>query len=489
LFPWSFTSVNHIWGGAFSGIDETELWKAMVRDWAGVAIFGRMGGIIITSVIPGRLAKRVMFTHSTATDQPVSAVGWAFRKSNPFTPLALFACSRSLYILDARTCELLSVLVGHGGRITSIAVHPSRPHLICTTSRDFTGRIYDLHKSPSEGTDGNPPWNPTSPEPGWRAINKTNRGGGPHGLHATEPEGYSPGPLPAFGRCVSVLLGNRPGGHCESVLSAAFHPTLPVIATSGLDRAVKIWHLRLPGAEDSLSLFREFTPLLSTSALHTAGVLSVSWLDEDTLISHSMPAFWSYDCTKQKPGEIKIWKWLSKGRFFPSNLPWIQGRMRGTASDYEESASFQILSAVQLTEPPLSPSLRTFNHHTLGPAVCVSLARRIRILGVRDLARLDMYVRKIDSGSATEELDKLAAELDDSHIASDEDDDYAEDTEKKAEDHDDNRWHPGYGCRSDDVLGSHRDTLHAIDVGFGGRVVVGIDTAGAAWIWYERAAS
>ena len=88
--------------------------------------------------------------------------------------------------------------------ITTIAVHPIHPYLFCSTSRDFTTRIYDLLLEPQQAPN-NPPWPPgTVPS----------LAGAAHGLHMTEPEGEG------IGRCVAVLSGGRSGGHLAAVLGA-----------------------------------------------------------------------------------------------------------------------------------------------------------------------------------------------------------------------------------------------------------------------------
>jgi hypothetical protein len=88
--------------------------------------------------------------------------------------------------------------------ITSIAVHPTHPYLFCTTSKDFTTRIYDLTLTPQLSAN-NPAWPPgTLPS----------LAGAAHGLHMTEQEGVG------MGRCIAVLCGGRSGGHQDAVLGA-----------------------------------------------------------------------------------------------------------------------------------------------------------------------------------------------------------------------------------------------------------------------------
>ena len=91
-----------------------------------------------------------------------------------------------------------------GQEITAIVVHPSFPYLICTCSRDFSARLYDLTMTPRDSPN-NPHWPPST---------LPSLGGAPHGLQSSEPEGVG------IGRCVAVLCGGPSGGHNAAVLNA-----------------------------------------------------------------------------------------------------------------------------------------------------------------------------------------------------------------------------------------------------------------------------
>lgn len=114
-----------------------------------------------------------------------------------------------------------SYLRGHGGvspcslvaskafiittqAITSIAVHPIDTNIFCTTSRDYSIRIYDLNRN-SQETRVNPPWPPAT---------ESSQAGAAHGLHMSEGEGNG------IGQCVTILMGGRSGGHQAAVLGA-----------------------------------------------------------------------------------------------------------------------------------------------------------------------------------------------------------------------------------------------------------------------------
>jgi polycomb protein EED len=128
------------------------------------------------------------------------------RQELPLEPLLIFSAASLIYVFNAETGRLVGSLRGHGGPITSIIVHPVHPYLFCSTSRDFTTRIYDLLLEPQQAPN-NPHWPPGS---------GPSLAGAAHGLHMTEPEGEG------IGRCVAVLSGGRSGGHLAAVLGAVF---------------------------------------------------------------------------------------------------------------------------------------------------------------------------------------------------------------------------------------------------------------------------
>ena len=92
----------------------------------------------------------------------------------------------------------------------SIAVHPTDPALICSTSNDHTTRIYDLAESANF-----PVENPSWPNGGLSKRSPVECLAGPaFGLRANEGEGKG------RGRCVAVLVGGSSGGHLAPVQSA-----------------------------------------------------------------------------------------------------------------------------------------------------------------------------------------------------------------------------------------------------------------------------
>lgn len=117
--------------------------------------------------------------------------------------------------------------------IASLAVHPTYPYLLCSTSYDHTVRIYDL-TVPVDGEFKSQSW------PGGVPC----LGGPAFGLRSNDSEGEG------HGRCVAILVGGPSGGHQACVLGAvcelnaiiifslkfvqAFHPMYPLIATCGV---------------------------------------------------------------------------------------------------------------------------------------------------------------------------------------------------------------------------------------------------------------
>lgn len=120
-----------------------------------------------------------------------------------------------------------------------------------------------------------------------------------------------------------------------------------------MDRTAKIW--RLPPL-DGDTLAREDKPLFSSSQIHKARVLSVTWyvmrglfvlpffnklhamhrINQDILLTHSAPAMMRRrddipEDIYEEAGTLVLWRWLGFDRFFPPNAPY-QKVLRGCAS-------------------------------------------------------------------------------------------------------------------------------------------------------------
>ncbi|KAI0361519.1 WD40 repeat-like protein [Trametes cingulata] len=369
-FPWTTDSLNTLWGG--QAAQEPQLvsqWNKVAKKWMGAIAVGGTGRLLVFPKLAGVKPFSVALAESES-DMQIDNVAWAINPNRPLEPLILFTITSVILILDVNSSSLVGKLRGHGGPITSLSVHHTQPNLFCTTSRDFTTRIYDLALYPVQA--------PNNPH--WLPRREPSLAGPAHGLHMCEPEGEG------IGQCVAVMVGGRSGGHKAAVLCAAFHPSQPLIATGGIDRAVKIW--RIPPAVYSPPaqprLAREDKPLFSTDLLHKARVESVSWLAEDILVSHSAPALMRHnqenvEDTYYEEGTVVVWQWLSLNRFFPPGKT-PQKIMRGTASDYRNSESFKVLSAYHL--PMVIRHLHTYRSTTHDPILLVSMGKTIRVFNI-----------------------------------------------------------------------------------------------------------
>ncbi|KZT72824.1 WD40 repeat-like protein [Daedalea quercina L-15889] len=365
-FPWSASSMSVLWDGCVTDEDLLADWKQTVDDYAGTVAIGSTGSFY---VFPKLTTAKPFCLRLPDETWEVRCAAWALNPRHPANPLIVFAPFSVIFILDVKTRRIIGRLRGHGGPITSIAVHPTHPYLFCTTSRDFTSRIYDLTYAPVQRPN-NPPW-PPSKQP--------SLAGPAFGLQMTESEGDG------IGQCVAVLVGGRSGGHRGAVFCAAFHRTEPLIATGGMDRAVKIW--RIPPLEDG-RLAREDKPLFSTDYIHKARVLSISWLSDDILISHSASAPMRrserVDDLYIENGTVQIWQWLGFNRFFPPDrgdkpIPKV---MRGCASDYRNSESFKVLSAYHLPLTTLHATVYTSPTNTHDPLLLVPVGKTIRAFNI-----------------------------------------------------------------------------------------------------------
>ncbi|KAI9065816.1 WD40 repeat-like protein [Trametes sanguinea] len=367
-FPWTADSLESLWDGhATQEPPLASQWKNVAQKWMGAIAVAATGRLI---VFPKLATAKPIVVRLSEPGLQIDNVAWAISSNRPLEPLIVFTVSSVILILDVNSCAIVGKLRGHGGLITSLCVHPTQPHLFCTTSRDFTARIYDLSLYPVQ-VPNNPHWLPRT-EP--------SRAGPPHGLHMCEPEGEG------IGQCVAVLVGGRSGGHKAAVLCCAFHPSLPLIATGGIDRAVKIWRIPpsvfSPPAQPRIA--REDKPLFSTDLIHKAMVLSVYWLADSILVSRSAAALMRrnpdvVEDTYYEQGTVVVWQWLGLNRFFPPGMV-PQKIMRGTASDYRNSESFKILSAYHL--PMVTEHFHVYRSPHHDPILLIPVGKVIRIFNV-----------------------------------------------------------------------------------------------------------
>ncbi|KAJ6621686.1 WD40-repeat-containing domain protein [Mycena sp. CBHHK59/15] len=305
VFPWTLDSATELWDGRWRMSDQ---WRPMLANFydAFLVAHGARAHILHTEQ---KIATCIYLDDAVPANegqntegQDAPRVAWAMRSSRPFEPLAILTHRRRVLVLDVTENKFVGYLCGHGGPITSIAVHPTSPSIFATTSRDFTTRIYNLDLAQQENVK-NPTWLP------WVGPSQASAA---HGMYMSVSE------QSGLGRCVQVLVGGRSGGHHWDVLGAAFHPRLPLIATCGMDRHVKIWWINSSG--DTMA--REDKPLFS--AIRGSRVLSIAWLADDVLLTHTastrLRVHGERSCYTEQ-GTLDVWQWLGLKRFFPHDDP------------------------------------------------------------------------------------------------------------------------------------------------------------------------
>ncbi|PBK77509.1 WD40 repeat-like protein [Armillaria solidipes] len=479
FFPWTSGSLSTLWNGFFQ--ESSDEWNAMISEFRDSFLLASDKNAFIVHLqslkpiisIPLPVARSFK---PLATD--VVNVAWALSSDKWLDPLVILSFLGLVFIYDVKKRQIVSQLRGHGAPITSVVVHPKLPHLFCTTSRDFSTRVYDLTLKPKQRP-SNPPWPP----------NKLPSLAGPaHGLDMTQPEG----PVDGIGRCVLVLMGGRSGGHQGEVLGADFHPRQPLLATCGMDRFVKIWHLppqlvQHKASKNNVPLLRQDKPLFSSSRLHKARVISVSWLEDDTLLSHSAPAMMRVypsvvgnNDTYIEPGTIVLWRWLGLNRFFPATKPPDQEVLRGCASDYQQSASFKILSVYSITNCLDSynpPRLSVFRSEKHCPIILFTRPKSntITLYNVAKFSPRSVPTYPWDTNDVAELAERM--QLTDEDVV-------AHHVKEQ------NPGPPGWEIvlqerdrtfprAADDV----KETMVSCSMGFGGRVIVGTGSLGSIWIW------
>ena len=126
---------------------------------------------------------------------------WCSKKNALVPYIACAGAKGVVRVLNCKKKDFCGALVGHGGEINDLRVHPAMPNIIASASKDLSVRL-------------------------WNVSN---------------------------GVCVAIFAGAR--GHRNDVLSVDFHPNLHfcpesgredvvVIATGGMDNAVKVWSTR-----------------------------------------------------------------------------------------------------------------------------------------------------------------------------------------------------------------------------------------------------
>ncbi|TDL28656.1 WD40 repeat-like protein [Rickenella mellea] len=440
-FPWTSSSLEDLWRGDLNLPETVDPWRRTFEKWRSVVAVGGGPKVLLMLIAHSPLIVPLFNINIPDAEANVKTIAWCMAaKAAEFLPLLAFSGNGILYIFNLESGEFHGVLRGHGGHITSLAVHPTYPYLLCSTSYDHTVRIYDLTVAVN-GEFKSQSW------PGGVPC----LGGPAFGLRSNESEGDG------HGRCVAILVGGPSGGHQACVLGAAFHPTYPLIATCGVDNCIKIW--RTPPLRHD-SLWREDKPLFSSSRIHSAQVLSVSWMSQDILLSHCGPVIFRHPSHKKldkAPGTMVLWRWLGLDRFFPPDQERWPEIFRGCASDYQESSSFKIISSAKLPQP--IKAVRIYVHRD-EPLVLIPVQG-----GIKATSPIHMKPRASPPfPDPDDELSEAAKRLaiDDGRSSS-------------------NLTYWEIFTNNDQTVGSHR--LEACALGEDGDLLVGVGKSEGIWIW------
>ncbi|KAH9486992.1 hypothetical protein JR316_0001058 [Psilocybe cubensis] len=499
IFPWDGDSLDYLWGGVLAVEEDVARWRSEVIDqlWDAVAVGSPLDLFVCFTQRKSMPLWTTLNNKQEVHSADKMCVAWALAKENPFLPLVIFSRGSLLFIYNVLQKGMAGCIRGHGGAITSISVHPTTPHLFCTTSRDSTTRIYDLDLSASfemmpkshriaDKFSGvpNPPWPP---------VKGASVAGAAHGLRMIN---------------VPNLTGKR--GHPPIEREGA-----------GRGRAVKIWPVR-PSSETVIH--REDKPLLSSGNIHKSRVVSISWLSTDMLLSHTAPAIMR-DAPDDKnnkrvhiePGELAVWQWLGLDRFFPATHEEanIHG-LRGCASDYYESGSYKVIAVHRFDDTQdhyTAPSLSVYQSHTHGPLISYVVPGDTKV-NLVPVEQLEPRQHPAFSRETTERLlgdsavavgggvsladiaGRMQLGGDASHREG-----LAEEEEQEARFEDEaNGGQSREGVRGSDGRVAPRidswtvsmetsksrlagETLNSCAVGLEGELIVGVGTKGGVWVW------
>ncbi|KAF9015105.1 hypothetical protein BDQ17DRAFT_1442915 [Cyathus striatus] len=469
-FPWNLDSAVTLWDGQPGEHQlyvEPDLsrWKQMLLEFSDAVAIGSQDKLFIFFAKQKRepIRANLPLVRSRLETSPTDCVNvaWILGQYAPFEPLVVFNRGSVTYIYNVKRKGIASYLRGHGGAITSIAVHPTRPNLFCTTSRDTSVRIYDLALAPQKKPQ-NPHW-PPSKQP--------SLAGAAHGLHMSESEGSG------LGRCIIVLMGGRSGGHRGAVLGA-------------LDRTVKIW---LVPPVSRTNIKGEDKPLFSCSRIHKARILSVSWLQNDVLATHSaaavMRAHPSGDGKNSQthivPGEFIVWRWLGIDRFLPPNQEETrQVPLRGCSSDYQESSSFKIISAMSFTPVEsqfIAPKLNIFRSSVHDPLAVYTIP------GSSSFSIFNVCHMPSGKQSSSSPKESAVSESNGGSLGlNDEPPENTCSTRISLEKLQDLSIHPPVTERKwnlEKVISQTEGRLENCTFAMGGSVLIGVGTEGTVWVW------
>ncbi|RDW91081.1 hypothetical protein BP5796_02246 [Coleophoma crateriformis] len=205
-------------------------------------------------------------------------------------------------IFDVKEGRIVQELTGHGGDINWLAICPTNPQIIASTSDDYTIRVWSLDPS-----------------------------------HKPQP-------------CAAILAG---GGHKDKILTLAWHETGRYILSAGIERIINLWTLpELPDENTGTDHpTRIHYPHFSTSEVHDDIVDCVSFY-HDLIIS--------------KAAKDPIVLWAINGFSSnsppppPASEPTTHDTQRSTRSAFTPSSS----SYIPATANAFSPTMPPHTHFT-----------------------------------------------------------------------------------------------------------------------------
>lgn len=179
----------------------------------------------------------------------------------------------------------------------------------------------------------------------------------------------------------------------------------------------------------------------------------------------------------EEAGTLVLWRWLGFDRFFPPNMPY-QKVLRGCASDYQESASFKLISIYSL--PMGTSTLHVYHSLTHDPIVLFPFADGVRMLNVKH------FTPRFSSGPPPFPLDEddMVESMKRTRLNDDEDD---EDDSLTLVSSPAPLVPMEWEIKVDkdnmkDVIARSEDITVCM-MGIGGGIIVGAGAKGSVWMW------
>jgi WD40 repeat protein len=210
------------------------------------------------------------------------------------------------FLADGSMATCVATLRGHGNSVNSVAFHPELP-LLATGSNEMTAKLWSFNPLGSEATNmsvtcvatlegehfhrsyvNSVAFHPTLPLLATGSWDETAK------LWRFNPHGSASDNMSAT--CVATMEGRH--GHTRAVTSVAFHSKLPLLATGSHDRTAKLWSFDPDGSADD-NMLATCVAILEGEHGHKYGVLSVAFHPMLPLLATSSmdntAKLWSFD--------------------------------------------------------------------------------------------------------------------------------------------------------------------------------------------------